>query len=127
MRILTASLLLLASTACATTPGQERPRRSQDILTLEEIQETGAQHFNAYDLIRNRRPAWLRTRGTNSLMAPDPIMVYIDGTRLGGPETLQGIPAMDIEEIRFYDAAEAQARFGLGNTNGAIAVETRTG
>ena len=128
MRMLAAAALLLGLTACASTPsGEDRPRRSQDVLTLEEIHESNADQFSAYDLIRTRRPAWLRTRGTNSVYAEDPIMVYVDGNRLGGPEVLETIPAMNIEEARFYTAAQAQARFGLGNTNGAIAIKTRRG
>ncbi|MEJ2502395.1 MAG: hypothetical protein P8177_03625 [Gemmatimonadota bacterium] len=127
MRTLAVIVAAIGLTACATTETGDRARRDQNVLTLEEIQESNADQFSAYDLIRNRRPAWLRTRGSNSIYAEDPIMVYVDGSRLGGPEVLETIPAMNIEEARFYGPAQAQARFGLGNTNGAIAITTRRG
>lgn len=126
MRILLVSILLLVTTACATAPRGDAPRRSsRNVLTVDEIHT--AEYGNVYDLVRSQRPAWLRTRGTNSLLASDPIMVYIDGTKVGGVEILSSIPAINVEELRFFTAAEAQARFGLGNTNGAILVTTRRG
>jgi hypothetical protein len=128
MRTFVPAVLLLALTACASSSTGERTSRSRDVLTLEEIQESHADQFSAFELIRNRRPAWLRTRGSTSMsLEEDPINVYVDGIRLGGPEVLETIPAVHVEEARFYTAAQAQARFGLGNTNGAIAIVTRRG
>lgn len=123
MRLLLAALVC-ATAACATTPGETRTR-DRNVLTLEEIQSSH-QH-DAHDIIRGLRPNWLRVRGPNSFQTPNPIIVYVDGNRIGGPEVLSTIPKLNIQEIRFYSAPEAQARFGLNNTNGAIAIRTRSG
>lgn len=95
------------------------------MITVGEIQSS--HHQDAHEIIRGLRPHWLRVRGPNSFRSPNPIMVYVDGNRMGGPEVLSSVPTVNIEEIRFYNAAEAQARFGLNNTNGAIAIRTRGG
>lgn len=116
--------LLLAAMACAGT-GPREPRPSNDVLTAEEIE--ASDQLNALDLVRTLRPSWLRTRGPSSIYNENPIMVYVDGSRLGGPDTLSLIPSLSIERMRFYSGPEAQSRFGLNHTNGAIEVFTRRG
>ena len=123
-RLVLPLLLLGVVTACAST-GTNRTRSSSDRLTRAELEES--MQVNAYEAIRQSRPMWLRTRGANSFASENPIMVYVDGVRAGGIETLQGLPVLAIERMRFYDPPEAQARFGLNHTNGAIEVITRKG
>jgi hypothetical protein len=123
MRLLPVAVLVLV-TACASTPSSGRSR-SSDLLTLEDIE--ASDQSNAYDLIRVMRPQWLRTRGPSSIHLSNPIVVYLDGNRLGDPDALTTIPLPTIEEIRFYSPMEAQRRWGLNHTNGAIAVRTRGG
>lgn len=123
MRLWIVTLLLLVGGGCASSG--EYTRRDSNVLTLEEIQAT--HHMDAHEIVRGLRPHWLRIRGPNSFYSENPIMVYVDGHRMGGPEALSSIPKLNIREIRFYDAAAAQSRFGLNNTNGAIAVRTRSG
>lgn len=123
MRTLIVAALLLAATGCASTG--DTVLRDRDVLTLEEIEATSQP--NAYHMIRGLRPHWLRVRGPTRLYQQHPIMVYVDGTRMGGPSVLNSIPRGNIREIRYYDGAQAQTRFGLNNTNGAIAVRTRGG
>ncbi|NIR78832.1 MAG: hypothetical protein GWO00_10760 [Gemmatimonadetes bacterium] len=123
MRTIVPLLLLLAMTACASTG--ERSRRDRDRITLEEIE--AADQTTAFDIIRVLRPRWLQTRGPSSIYSEDPIMVYVDGNRLGGPETLSTIPKISIQEMRHLSPVDAQARYGLNHTNGAILVTTRRG
>lgn len=122
MRVLIVAVVLIAG-ACASTG--ERSTRDRNVLTLEEIQQSP--QSDALGLIRGLRPQWLRVRGASTVSADNPIMVYLDGTRLGGPDVLSSIQANTIEEIRYYGPSEAQTRFGLNNTNGAIAIRTRRG
>lgn len=122
MRTLIAVLLLGALGACASTGGHGE-RRDRNVLTLEQIEE--ADQSNLYDLIRVYHPTWFNTRGQNSFNSENPIMVYLDGTRLGDIEALRGLSPHHVQEIRYLSAAQAQARFGLGNTQGAIAVTSR--
>jgi hypothetical protein len=52
------------------------------------------------------------------------IQVYLDGVRLGGVEDLRRISTQSVQSIRHYTAQEAQVRFGIGHSNGAIVVAT---
>ena len=123
-RVVLPTLLVALLVGCTAT-GNRAPRSGRDLLTRADLE--ASLQVNAYEAIRQARPNWLRTRGTNSIYANNPIMVYVDGTRSGGVESLQAIPVMAIERMRFYDATEAQSRFGLNHTNGAIEVITRRG
>jgi hypothetical protein len=115
---------LLAAGACASAgTGATRPGR--DVITLDEIQASS--QVNAYEIIRMLRPGWLRTRGPTSVYNENPIVVYVDGVRLGGPEELVTIPAINVQRMRRYDAPEAQARWGFNHSNGAIEVITKRG
>lgn len=116
-------ILLLWTVSCA--PAGTRAARNADVLTQQEIEESD--QLNAYDLVRTLRPNWLRTRGRSSIYHENPIMVYVDGNRMGGVEMLSTVATIAIEEIRYYSPSEAHSRFGLNHTNGAIAVTTRRG
>ena len=122
MRWVAALVLVAVAAGCAST-GRSSPRTSRDLLTRAELE--ASTQVTAMEVIRQARPHWLYTRGTNSVNLPNPIQVYIDGVRAGSLDTLEGMPVMGIERMRFYDATEAQARFGMNNTNGAIEVITR--
>jgi hypothetical protein len=54
------------------------------------------------------------------------VMVYVDGTKVGGVQELKRIPAQDIREIRFLSASEAQQRYGIGHAAGAIQVALKS-
>lgn len=123
-RLILPALLIVLLGGCTAT-GHRTSRSSQDVLTRAELE--GSLQVDAYEAIRQARPNWLRTRGTNSIYAPNPIRVYVDGARSGGVEALRGIPVVAIERMRYYDGPEAQSRFGLNHTNGAIEVITRRG
>lgn len=123
MRAVAASLLLIV-TACGSTTGERSPTPyDRNTLTQAEIQ--GASASNAYELVRELRPAWLRVRGSKSIAQVTEVSVFLDGMRLGGPDTLSGIRTSGIKEIRYLTAREAQTRYGMDNTGGAIIVRTR--
>jgi hypothetical protein len=105
-------------------PVQEKaPPRNPDALTRFEIQAR-PELRSALDAVRTLRPAFLRTRPTGSIQNQAPIVVYVDGVRRGGPETLAGIPAPVVGEIRYLKGNDATTRFGMGHENGAILVTT---
>lgn len=117
--------LSLAAAACggALARGDGAgPATGGSVITRDEALASGA--ANAYDLVRGARPAWLRTRGLHSAENPagDVIWVYLNNTRLGGPEALRQIAVADVGTIRYYDLAAANYRFGQGHLNGAIQV-----
>lgn len=127
------ALLVLAALAalqagCASAGSTSRSHVSRGftpstVLTDAEITRGGTR--TAYEAIQRLRPWYLsltRARGASGERA-----VYVDGIRLGGLETLRGIPASDVREVRSLDAREATLRFGTGHSAGAIVVVTRTG
>lgn len=123
-RVLVLSLALAAA-ACATAArggDTATPPGSGAPITREEALASGA--GSAYDLVRSARPTWLRTRGSHSAQNPagDVIWVYMNDTRLGGPESLRQIAVADVGSIRYFDMAAANYRFGQGHLNGAIQV-----
>jgi hypothetical protein len=116
-------IALFVLTGCASAG--DAPGRSGDRTEIvrEEIARTD--HRNALELVQNERPNWLRPRGRTSLLYRVVVVVYVDGVRAGGPEFLSRLNLLDVESIRYYDAREAQHRFGVGHTQGALNVITR--
>lgn len=117
-----AAALCLLFTACGST-GTASRGGNPDLITVEEVEASN--QSNAYELVRSRRPNWLSRRGTQSINLTGDIVVYLDATRLGGPEALRRISIHSVHSIRYFDASEATQRWGTGHGFGAIQVETR--
>ena len=128
MRVVRRCLTLLAALAlagCAST-GQTAAASggNRSLLTAEELRaEPGTRTLD--EIIRQRRPTWLTSRGATSLQGGDEIVVYRDGVPTGGPATLRSISAETVESVQFLSAADATTRFGTGHSLGAILVVTR--
>ncbi len=121
--LLSLALVCLLSSCAGTSGERTRPlSTSRDIITQEEL----AMQTVAYDAIQSLRPTWLRPRGTDSIRSPSQVWVYRDGSRLGGVEMLRTTSTADIAEIRFYDAAAATQRWGMGHGAGVISITTRS-
>lgn len=120
-------LLLLGAVACASGSGGAAgaPPIQRDVLLADEIQRTAA--VTAYDAVRQLRPEWLRRRGRSSIQnaTAEVLVVYLDGTRFGGPETLRSVAIGSVLEIRHLDASNATTRFGTGHAGGALLVRTK--
>jgi hypothetical protein len=124
--------------ACAGASSSSSPSANSNVITRTEIDQAGS--TNAYDLIQSIRRSWLQTRGPTSFRQPTDaqcppdcdfesqqpdVVVYLDGTRLGGRDELRNLNTANIEAIEFLNATRANARFGMGHVNGAILVMTR--
>ena len=118
--LLAAGLVVLTGCASASTGGTSR---DQSVMTREEIVD--ANQLNALELVRVHRPHWLRIRGSTSFTREPTILVYIDGVRAGDTEMLAEIATINIQELRYYNARQAQYRYGVGHVQGAIEVVTR--
>ena len=116
-------LVLLILVACgATSPA--RRSASSDVLSREEIEVSRA--TNAYELLQQLRPQFLRNRGAQSVNDPRagyPV-VYINDMPHGDLEILRSVSVREIDEIRFISAADATTRWGTGHTGGVIQVRT---
>ena len=118
MRALPVLLLLLG---CAS--GGPSARGATNELGPAEIAAAGDR--TTLDVVRQRRPQWLRLRGPTNAFVGDGVVVYVDGMRRGGVRALAQIQASSVARMRFYSAREAQTRWGMGHVNGAIEVVTR--
>lgn len=117
-------ILLVAAGCAASSGGSSGPR---DLITEEQILEVADRDHDAYQVVNRIRPQWLRTRGVASLSDPNPVtpVVYLDGTRFGTIDDLRRLNSNSIREIRYLGATDAQTRFGLNHSGGALLVTTR--
>ena len=97
--------------------------QSQRQLLAAEMEASG--YTDAFSVVQALRPQWLWTRGTSTINQEESIKVYLDGSRMGGPDYLRQIPVRSISSIRFLDGLEATNRWGLDHGLGAIVVSTR--
>ncbi|HET7228845.1 MAG TPA: hypothetical protein VFJ16_02450 [Longimicrobium sp.] len=101
-----------------------RARRNINLITYEEVQSTKV--ADAYELIHNLRPSWLRTpRGSMSIAMQIDVAVFKDGVRMGSREALHTIPITAVRTIRFYTAVDARQKFGGDSSAGAIEISSR--
>lgn len=117
-------LTVVAGAACAQATRAPGDALSRRVLLADEIRGTAA--ATAYDAVSRLRPQWLRPRGRVSYRDPagGDVVVYLDGVRHGGPESLRTIPADAVRHIEHLDSREATSRFGTGHVGGAILVRT---
>ncbi len=119
-RILIAAVAL--SAGCASAGGSARAdaveRGSSNVITQAEIERSGA--TTAMQAIRQIRPSMLRTNAITIQGADPGVVVYSDGMKLGGTETLDQLSVSDIKRIEYLSATDATQRFGTGHPHGAI-------
>jgi hypothetical protein len=121
-------LLLLPAAGCskshAARADQASPSRDGDIITAEELGNTTVS--TVYDAVRQLRPAWLlRSRPTAVVRQNQAqLVVYVDGVRYGGFESLRQVTKASVAFVRYYSPGSAEARFGPGHLLGAIEVKS---
>lgn len=99
--------------------------RRGNLLTADEIAAANADAGNLYDAIARLRPHWFSSHGPTSFVTEGTgyAIVFIDGQRYGDLNSLRGLQASEIGDVRYYNSAEAGAKFGLqGGTSGVIEV-----
>jgi len=123
----------LVLSACASSGGGARPNISEsssDKVTSVEIAQ--APSNNVYDLIYRLRPHWLRAGVTGSIgrgtSRNQVTLVYLDGNKLGGTETLRSLSASGIQRMEWLSASRASvvlSDIGSDPIAGAISLHTR--
>lgn len=98
----------------------ELPRQNPRLITLDEIQSSGA--ATAFDVVETLRPLWLNRRGPQSFVDDGDVWVYMENARLGGRASLREIAAVTIGSMQFLDVKDANYRFGQGHPYGAIVI-----
>lgn len=99
---------------------QPLPSLQRSAIVREELERLGSTH--AYEAVEVLRPEWLHDRGPNEWgdTPADGMNVYVDGTRVGNLSELRQFSTNDLEAIRFIEASTATARWGTGNSRGAL-------
>lgn len=121
--VVVTGLLLFAMPACAATPGGSGG--SSDTITRQQMLEVNAS--DVYEAVQKLRPSWLTSRGPTSLTdsSPSVVSVFLNGNHVGDSEFLHNLRPDDIDRLRYYEAGEASARFGMGHPRGVIEVYPR--
>lgn len=117
--------MLLTVAGCAPGGPSASVARTSNVIPLEEIEASTA--TNAYDLVNQARPNWLRGRGSPNLRGGPPALpvIYVRNTRQGPAETLRGFATLTLLELRYVDATTATTRYGNGHSGGVIEVVLR--
>lgn len=120
---LVAAWALVGCANAATTGRADRASR----LTLTQQQLAATDSDNLYDAVAKLRPEWLSSRGPTSVSDPTPAVasVFMNGTMLGRADYLREMRVLDVTEVRYWDAGQASARFGMGHPRGVIEVTRR--
>ena len=107
------------------------PSPSPNEISTAEVEAARQRYATAYDIIRGVRPSILRSRGipaearsSSRPRSSGGIMVYVDGVRFGGLESLQQIAANSVLNVRRLSSTDATTLFGTGHIEGAIMVTT---
>ena len=118
--ILTALLTVIAACSggsggapagAAPSPSQQT-RRDANIITRAEI-EQATWATNAFDLVQRLRPSFMRASGTTGVSgAARTAMVRLNDQDMGDFGALRQITLSSVQEIRYYSAPDATAKFG---------------
>ena len=126
---LVAAFVVAAAAGCASSStgagaSQQSSRRgSPDRITQEELATIDVQ--NALQAVQRLRPSFLQNRGGASssiTQGPQDVVVYVDQTKMGGPNSLAQIPITDVKEIQHLNGTDATQRYGTGHGSGVIIV-----
>ena len=131
-----AAVLVLA-TSCAsqvantseTPTASERIRKDPNIISVEELQDPAIAGIDADNAIHQLRPAFFRVRGPQTLRveanpaaAPGQVHISQDFGPLQPVAALTGISVRSLVEVRYLNAVEAQARFGINANGGPVII-----
>jgi hypothetical protein len=134
------ALLLVLSASCAQqtvrqqrepAPGGEvapqRVPRRQNLITREELNDPAIVDQNAYQAIRQLRPAFFKYRGPTSWTgnASGSVQISEDFGLLQPIGRLELLDTRTIVEIRYLNAEEATLRFGIKSDAGPVIVLVR--
>jgi hypothetical protein len=112
-------VVLAALAACATAHKADTGH-DPDVLTHDEVAH--ATGINAYEVVAQLRPRFLRARGRTSIMLDnrDLPVLYVDGVLMGSIERLREFSPGQIGEVRFLTPAAAQTKWGSGHPGGVV-------
>jgi hypothetical protein len=118
-RVAIAALWFVTGCAAATTASV---RGNGTQLTQAEL--AAANSDNLYDAIVKLHPEWLSSRGATSVTdsSPTGVDIYMNGSFLGKADFMRDVRLLDVSSVRYWDAGQASARFGMGHPRGVIEI-----
>ncbi len=134
------SFVLVTSLVCGAACGgagskgasaTPTPSRDRTVIMADDMRRLQAS--NLYEVVQLIRPEWLAIRNTNAteprpaalpMSSDNEIHVYLDKERLGSVNVLRTMSVLTAGYLKFYNPAQAQTRFGSGNTSGVIQIIT---
>jgi hypothetical protein len=122
-----AAIVSLAACSQQSTSGATQTKvapRNRNLITSDEIATVSVS--DAYQLIQELRPNFLRTQGGVSPHndAPPVPLVYVDGVHTGDVTNLHNVPSSGIVSIEYLNGMMATQRFGTVAGGGAILITT---
>jgi hypothetical protein len=114
-----------ASGAAGTAGGTPH---SGDVITSQEVANFTVEGRSAYDIVSRLRPRWVAAHSSSYAARVDSTeyaLVFVDGRAAGRPNSLRDIPAEQVADMRYYDVAEAQGKYGARGASGVIEVRLR--
>ena len=115
------SIAMAFALGCASANTQGRTSQGTgNVLTADQLARTNSEYV--YDALMKLRPSWLTSRGATSLTdaTPTSVSVFMGNSLLGKVEALREVRVVDVSEVKYWDAASASARFGMGHPRGVI-------
>ncbi|MBW3630394.1 MAG: hypothetical protein KY464_13995 [Gemmatimonadetes bacterium] len=120
------ALLIVTGCSAGTMDGETafRTRTRTNLITFGEIRERGP-FTSLYDLVEELRPRWLRSQGPDTFLGPQGrVQAHMDGNPVGSVEALRRLSAHGVTSVQWVSPIDAAARFGVGNSHGAIIIST---
>ena len=136
-----AALLVLAASCAKSAPetgaapaSAERMAKNPDVISNDELKDPAVAATDAMNAIQLLRPSFFRTRGPQSIpragqdpaSAPGLVRVSQDYGPLQALNILSAISVRTLVEVRYLNAVEAQARFGINANGGPVIVVLTT-
>jgi hypothetical protein len=120
--------LLLGGALVVLAPAESlAQKRQRDRITREEILKSAHSELDLFQVVRSLRPHFLApppgVRTLGGANAPAPVAVYVEGRRETGIDALRTIMALQVEEVRYLDATQAENEFGPRANGGAVLIK----
>jgi len=122
--------LLAITLACATRTASKDGApaahhvRSSNVISREELQDPTVASNDAMTTIRQLRPAYFMTRGPLSIknVTAGQLQISQDFGPLQKSSALSAIDTRSLVEVRYLNATDATARFGINANGGPVLV-----
>ena len=139
--LLTVTLLPAAATAQSVSR-IEGSGGSPDVISSEQIRQTGLEGFSAWEIVERLRPRWFRNRGPTvfDTLQVTVARVVVNGMPVGSSgapglryssgnqmDDLRSLRGSEIDQMRYLNRSDATTRFGTGYEAGAIVVDLSRG